>query len=71
MDLNGIKLYIFFQKKIWFYKKYVFLPYLKFSDPLPETHLFCYLALLIWVNEIQLCICLTVLVQEQPMGLVS
>ena len=31
--------YIFFQKKN------MCLPYLKFSDPLPETHLFLYLAL--------------------------
>ena len=30
---------IFFQKKK-IIKKYVCLPYLKFSDPLPETHLF-------------------------------
>ena len=27
-------------------KKYVCLPFLKLSDPLPETHLFFYLALL-------------------------
>ena len=31
-----IKLYLFPEKK----KKYVCLPYLKFSDQLPETHLF-------------------------------
>ena len=31
---------IFFQKKI-----YLYLPYLKFSDPLPKTHLFLYLGL--------------------------
>ena len=30
--------YIFPEKKLK--KKYVRLPYLKFSDPLPETHLF-------------------------------
>ena len=34
------KIYFFFQKKI-----YVCLPYLNFSDILPETHLFFYLAL--------------------------
>ena len=38
--------YIFFQKKKIIKKKYVCLPYLKFADPLPETHLF-YLALTI------------------------
>ena len=32
-----IKLYFFPEKKK---KKYLCLPYLKFSDPLPETHLF-------------------------------
>ena len=37
--------YIFCQKKND-QKRYVCLPYLKFSDPLPETHLFLYLALL-------------------------
>ena len=31
------KIIIFFQKKS-IKKKYVYLPYLKFSDPLPETH---------------------------------
>ena len=29
----------------FFWKKNVCLPYLKFSDPLPETHVFCCLAL--------------------------
>ena len=33
----------FFQKENKI-KKYVGLPYLKFSDPLPETHLLFYLA---------------------------
>ena len=36
-----IKLYFFFQKKI-IKKKYVCLPYLKFSDSLPETHIFLF-----------------------------
>ena len=32
-------------------KKYVHLPCLKFSDPLPETHLFSYLALSDWMKS--------------------
>ena len=36
-------IYIFPEKKIT--KKYVCLPYLQFSDQLPETRLFFYLAL--------------------------
>ena len=35
----------FFQKIKIIKEKYVCLPYVKFSDPLPETHLFSYLAL--------------------------
>ena len=37
-------------------KKNVCLPYLKFSDPLPETHLFFYLAIaaLCWFNPFKL-----------------
>ena len=34
----------FFPEKTILKKDYVFLPYLKFSDMLPETHLFFYLA---------------------------
>ena len=35
---------IFLSEKKLFKKKKMCLPYLKFSDPLPETHLFLYLA---------------------------
>ena len=43
MPFKLFKLYFFPVRKIT--KKYVCLPYLKFSDLLPETHLFFYLAL--------------------------
>ena len=39
---------IFFQKK-----KYVFLPYLKFSDLLPETHLFFLFGLIMQLNWLE------------------
>ena len=45
MHFKMHKVIFFFQKKI-IKTKYVCLPYLKFSDLLPETHLFFYLALL-------------------------
>ena len=38
MHFESQNAYFFFQKK-----KYVCLPYLKFSDPLPETHLICFI----------------------------
>ena len=49
---------IFFSRKKKYFKKYVCLPYLKFSDPLPESHLFFYLALGVyssnaWLRQIK------------------
>ena len=41
------KIIIFFQKKKIIRIKYVCLPYLKFSDTLPETHLFFYFGLMV------------------------
>ena len=38
---------IFFLKKKIIKKKYLCLPYLKFSDPLPDTHLFFLFSLMI------------------------
>ena len=46
-------------KIIFSRKKYVCLPYLKFSDPLPETHFFFYLAL--WEFWKCRCYCFTYL----------
>ena len=43
-------------KLYFFQKKNVCLPYLKFSDPLPETHLFFYLALLLSCSSLDLAI---------------
>ena len=46
MPFKMHKINFFFQKKLS--KKYVCLPYLKFSDPLPETFLFFF----IWHNYV-------------------
>ena len=55
MPFKMHKIIFFFSTKKNNLKKYVCLPYLKFSDPLPETHLFFYFNSLVYKGLKYLC----------------